>query len=50
MRKQAAELRFIAEAPKLEIGADERVSIPSVTGDDYRRDTSPHKDFLIKLF
>ncbi len=30
IRKQAAELRYILEAPKLEIGADERVSIPTV--------------------
>ena len=28
VRKQAAELRFILEAPEMEIGADERVTIP----------------------
>jgi hypothetical protein len=30
IRKQAADLRYILEAPKLEIGADERVTIPTV--------------------
>ena len=30
VRKQAYDLRYILEAPQLEIGADERVSIPPV--------------------
>ncbi len=30
IRKQASELRYILEAPKLEISAEERVSIPPV--------------------
>lgn len=33
VRKQAYELRYILEAPKLEISADERVSIPLVSDD-----------------
>ena len=28
VRRQAANLRFIIEAPKMELGADERVQIP----------------------
>jgi hypothetical protein len=36
IRKQASDLRYILEAPKLEIGADERVSIPLVDDTNYR--------------
>jgi len=35
IRKQAADLRFILEAPQLEIGADERVTLPVLS------DTTP---------
>ena len=38
IRKQAAELRYILEAPELEISAEERVSIPLADGlTQYRR-------------
>ena len=40
IRKQAADLRFILEAPELEIGADERVTLPVLSDSmpgQYRR-------------
>jgi hypothetical protein len=37
-RQQAENLRYIMEAPKLEIGADERVTIPLIESDTWRRD------------
>ena len=34
IRKQAADLRFIMEAPKLKVGKDERVAMPDLSGLD----------------
>lgn len=34
IKKQAANLRFIMEAPKLKLGPDERVSIPVLSTND----------------
>jgi hypothetical protein len=33
IRRQAANLRFILEAPKLKLGPDERVSVPVLKGE-----------------
>jgi hypothetical protein len=39
MKKQAENLRYIMEAPKLEISPDERVTIPLLNNQDsWRRD------------
>lgn len=39
MRKQAENLRYIMEAPKLELSPDERVQIPLLNSQDsWRRD------------
>ena len=40
IRRQAANLRYILEAPKLELGADERVEIP-VLKDIERKKCAP---------
>ncbi|GFR43786.1 hypothetical protein Agub_g4903 [Astrephomene gubernaculifera] len=37
VKKQAADLRFILEAPRLEIGEDERVKIPLIQSDSWRQ-------------
>lgn len=37
IRKQAENLRFIMEAPKLEIGEDEKVQVPSLSSLDPNR-------------
>lgn len=34
LRKQAADLRYILEAPKLELSPDERVTVPLISSDD----------------
>jgi hypothetical protein len=34
---QAADLRYIIEAPKLEISKEERVEIPLITSDTWRQ-------------
>jgi len=34
LRKQAADLRYILEAPKLELSPDERVTVPVISSDD----------------
>lgn len=41
IRKQAADLRYIMEAPKLELSPDERVAIPVLTGLDANRKQKP---------
>jgi hypothetical protein len=37
IRRQAADLRYIMEAPKLEISEDERVKIPLLQTDTWRK-------------
>jgi hypothetical protein len=37
LRKQAADLRYILEAPKLELSPDERVTVPVISSDDLWR-------------
>lgn len=37
LQKQAYELRYIMEAPKLELSPDERVSIPLIESDSWRK-------------
>jgi hypothetical protein len=34
VRKQAADLRFIMEAPKMELSPEERVTIPLLNSDE----------------
>lgn len=41
IRKQAAELRFIMEAPKLAANPDERVQVPVLTNLDINRNAKP---------
>lgn len=36
IKKQAGDLRYIMEAPKMEIGKDERVTIPLIQSDTWR--------------
>lgn len=38
IKRQAENLRYIIEAPKLELGPDERVQIPLLQSDTWRRD------------
>lgn len=37
VKKQAADLRFILEAPRLELSEDERVKIPLIQSDTWRQ-------------
>lgn len=37
VKKQAADLRYILEAPRLEISPDERVTIPLIQSDSWRQ-------------
>ncbi len=37
VKKQAADLRYILEAPRLEISPDERVQIPLIQSDSWRQ-------------
>ena len=50
IRRQAANLRFILEAPKLKIGEDERVKLPVLTSASRFVYASPHATFLGFLF
>ncbi len=38
IRSQAENLRYIMEAPKLELSPDERVTIPLIQSDTWRKD------------
>lgn len=50
VRRQAANLRYIIEAPKMELGADERVQIPAL-GEVERKKCAPQSDlkYIIRL-
>jgi hypothetical protein len=49
IRKQATDLRYIFEAPKLKIGDDERVSIPDLSDADALAYALTHKKTLTPL-